>query len=142
LRADLARLDFLDGSAASASGARPKHLLELQAGFYRRGLGARLSGNLQSASFVRGAEDAGGDLRFSPLATANLRIFVDFGQRPQLLRRLPWLRDARLSGGVTNLFNARPRVRDRGGQTPFGYQPAYLDPVGRFAGISLRKLFT
>jgi outer membrane cobalamin receptor len=142
LRDNRARLDFLEGSAASASGARPKHLLELQAGLYRQGLGARLSGNLQSASFVRGAADAGDDLRFNPLATANLRIFVDFGQRPQLLRRLPWLRDARLSGGVTNIFNTRPRVRDRNGQTPFGYQPTYLDPVGRFAGISLRKLFT
>jgi hypothetical protein len=142
LRDKLATLDFLDGSAVSASGARPKHLLEFQAGLYRQGLGARLSGNLQSASFVRGIADSGGDLRFSRLATANLRIFVDFGQRPQLLRRIPWLRGARLSGGVTNIFNTRPRVRDRDGQTPFGYQPAYLDPVGRFAGISLRKLFS
>ncbi|MEJ8630412.1 hypothetical protein P0F65_12230 [Sphingomonas sp. I4] len=43
--------------------------------------------------------------------------------------------------GVTNLFNIRPRVRDRTGTTPLSYQPAYLDPLGRTLSFNLRKVF-
>jgi hypothetical protein len=144
LRAAAPPLDFLDGSAAGSLGGRPRHQLEFQAGLYRKGLGARLGANVQSATALRSPIGGGSGeaLSFGGLATANLRLFADFGQRPALVRRMPWLRDTRLSLSVTNLLNSRMSVRDRAGTTPFGYQPAFLDPVGRTVSISLRKLFT
>jgi len=42
---------------------------------------------------------------------------------------------------VTNIFNAKVKVRDANGATPLSYQPDYLDPQGRVIRISLRKLF-
>ena len=52
-----------------------------------------------------------------------------------------WLRGTRLTLAVTNLTDARERVRDGIGATPLAYQPGYLDPVGRAVTISFRKLF-
>ena len=42
---------------------------------------------------------------------------------------------------VTNLFNQRQRVTDQTGTVPIGFQPAYLDPLGRTVRLSVRKLF-
>jgi hypothetical protein len=53
---------------------------------------------------------------------------------------------AKLGGGtraavsVANLFDARPSVRDGISATPVSYQRAYLDPLGRLASLSLRKI--
>ena len=43
--------------------------------------------------------------------------------------------------GITNLFAAQQRVTDSTGAVPLRYQPALLDPQGRFFEIELRKLF-
>jgi len=53
----------------------------------------------------------------------------------------PWLRGARVTLSVTNLFDQRIDVRDGTGATPLSYQSAYLDPAGRTITLSLRKLF-
>jgi len=71
----------------------------------------------------------------------NLRFFVTFDLQPALLKRWPILKGSRLTLSATNLFDQRVSVHDANGQTPIGYQPAYLDPVGRVIGISFRKLF-
>jgi outer membrane receptor protein involved in Fe transport len=47
----------------------------------------------------------------------------------------------RVSLSVTNLFNRRQRVTDQTGEVPIGFQPAYLDPLGRTVRLSVRKLF-
>ena len=83
----------------------------------------------------------GGDLNFSDLATINLRLFANLGQRRPLVEKHPWLRGSRVTLSVTNLFDQRMQVRDAAGATPASYQPAYLDPVGRVATVSFRKLF-
>ncbi len=57
------------------------------------------------------------------------------------VRAHPWMRGARISLAVTNLFNQRQRVRDADGTTPVSYQPGYLDPLGRSVRLSVRKLF-
>jgi hypothetical protein len=146
IRPGVDELDFLDGSAVGNSGGRPQHQIELQAGIFKNGFGARLAANWQSATTVEGNPGTGGgdgssDLRFSDLATVNLRLFSDLGQQPSLVRKHPWLRGTRVSLAVDNLFNSRMEVRDASGVTPLSYQPAYLDPLGRSVRISLRKMF-
>ena len=145
IREGLPELDLLNGSAVGNNGGRPRHELELQTGFFKNGLGARLNANWQSGTTVRGALNPGGgatqDLRFSSLATFNLRLFANLGEQPALVRRYPWLRGTRVSLGVNNLFNASQRVTDQAGQVPLGYQSDYLNPLGRAVTISIRKLF-
>jgi hypothetical protein len=135
-------LDLLDGDAIGSNGGQPRHELEAQAGYTNNGLGARLSADWQSATRVDGAlGSAGSTLRFSSLATANLRLFANFGQMPKIVRDHPFLRGARLTLSVNNLFNERQSVSDATGSTPLRYQAGYLDPLGRTVTIGFRKLF-
>jgi hypothetical protein len=140
IRPGVPELDFLNGSAAGNLGGRPRHELEFQAGLFRNGLGARLTGNWQSGTTVQGAA-GGSDLRFSSRATVNLRLFANLGEQASLIRNREWLRGTRVTLAVNNLFNSRIRVRDEAGNVPISYQPAYVDPLGRSVTISLRKVF-
>ena len=81
-------------------------------------------------------------MNFGSLATANLRLFANLGQMPMLVKDMPFLRGARMSIGIDNIFNQRREVTDATGVTPLRYQPGYLDPLGRTISISLRKLFS
>lgn len=135
-------LDLLDGGAIGSTGGQPRHELQGQAGYTNNGLGARLSANWQSGTHVNGALGSPGTtLRFSSLATANLRLFANLGQMRKIVKAHPFFRGSRLSFNVTNLFDARERVSDGTGSTPLRYQSAYLDPIGRAVTISFRKLF-
>ena len=144
IRPGVPELDFLDGSAGSSRGGRPRHELEFQGGLFKNGLGARLTANWQSSTFVRGGALAGGgtgdDLFFDDFATVNLRLFADLGLQ-KFARERPFLRGMRVSLSIDNLFDARQQVRDRLGVTPISYQPGYLDPLGRSVRLSVRKLF-
>ncbi|KQS03372.1 TonB-dependent receptor [Sphingomonas sp. Leaf357] len=136
------RLDLLNGDAIGGSGGQPRHEVEVQAGYANNGLGARLSGNWASGTRVNGGTAAAPELlNFGGLATANLRLFADLGQRLDLVKKHPWLRGARISIGVDNIFNSRQRVTDATGATPVGFQPDYLDPLGRSVKLTVRKLF-
>jgi hypothetical protein len=144
IREGVPELDLLNGSAIGNSGGRPEHEIEAQAGYFRNGFGARLSADWQSGTFVRGGLGGGRtaeDLRFSSLATVNLRLFAELGQQRALVSKYPWLRGTRVSLVVDNLFDSRLDVTNAAGETPIGYQPAYLDPLGRSIRISIRKLF-
>ena len=138
-------LDLLNGSAADARGGRPRHEVEFQAALFKQGLGARLRVNWQSGTTVRGlsggAADSSGDLTFSSQATVNLNLFANLGDRFGGEQAPDWLKGTRISLGIGNLFNRRPKVRDEAGATPFIYQPAYLDPQGRLLNFSLRRVF-
>lgn len=134
-------LDYLNGAAAGAIGGQPRHQIEAQAGIAGRGFGAALSADWKSATSVRGGA-ASGDLAFSDIAKVNLRLFADLSQRKTLLETAPWLRGARISLSVSNLFDRRIAVHDAGGATPLGYQPDYVDPTGRTLRLSFRKLFS
>lgn len=135
------RLDLLDGDAIDVRGGARRHELEFQAGAFRRGLGARLTVNWQSDADVRGAGGAANDLAFSELTTVNLSLFANLADHFGGVNAPAWLRGARVTIGVTNLFDDRQRVRDAAGSTPISYQPAYLDPLGRVVSIGLRKVF-
>jgi len=141
IRPGLPELDLLNGDASGAGGGQPRHQLEARAGVFKGGLGLRLDADWRSATTVRaGPGNPNGDLRFSDLAVANLRLFADLSQVGRLGRE-SWARGLRISFSVENLFNSRQRVRDAFGNTPLSYQPAYLDPVGREVRLTIRKLF-
>jgi iron complex outermembrane recepter protein len=71
------------------------------------------------------------------LLAAQAGVFYNF----EALGPTPWLRGLRLELSVDNIGNARPRVRDRNGNTPVSLMPRRLDPRGRAITITFRKLF-
>ena len=139
IRPGVPKLDYLDGDAVGQSGGRPRHEVEAQAGYFNNGLGARLAANWRSGSRVNTA--TGDELRFSPLATFDLRLFANLGQRLDLVAKHPWLRGTSLRFEVSNLFDSKPGVRNSLGDIPFGYQADLLDPLGRTVSVTFRKLF-
>lgn len=58
----------------------------------------------------------------------------------RLLEREKWARRLRLGVDVSNVTDARPEVTDRNGMIPSRFKPHYLDPIGRTATLTLRKL--
>ncbi len=136
------RLNLLDGDAIGNSGGQARHELEAQAGYTNNGFGARISANYATGTTVNGGTAAApSTLNFGGLATANIRLFADLGQRLEWVKAHPWLRGMRVSLSVDNVLNTRQRVTDATGATPNNYQPDYLDPFGRAVRISVRKLF-
>ena len=140
------QLDLLNGDATGSAGGQPRHGIDARIGYTNNGIGARLGIDWESGTDVDGAltGTAGGASRlsFGSLATANLRLFANLGQMPMLVKDMPFLRGARMSIGIDNIFNQRREVTDATGVTPLRYQPGYLDPLGRTISISLRKLFS
>jgi len=141
IRDGLPTLDLLHGGSIGGTGGESRHEVEVQAGFTKNGLGARISGNWQSATTVDGGTSPLGQLRFSDLATVNLRLFADLGLQRELAQAHPFFRGARVTLSVTNLFDERLKVRDATGAIPVRYQPDYLDPLGRSVMLSFRKQF-
>ena len=140
--ADGPRLDLLRGDAIGGTGGQPRHEIEAQGGYTNNGLGARLSVNWRSGTEVDGGTAAApARLRFGGLATANLRLFADLGQRPDWVRAHPWMRGMRVAVSIDNLLGDRQRVLDGTGVTPVNFQPSLLDPLGRAVRLSVRKLF-
>ncbi|WP_420144322.1 TonB-dependent receptor [Sphingobium sp.] len=134
-------LDLLNGDATGSSGGQPRHEIEARIGYMNNGIGARLGIDWESGTHVDGALGGNSRLDFGSLATANLRIFANLGQMQGLQRKVPFLRGARVSISIDNIFNQRRDVTDATGATPLRYQPGYLDPLGRTISISFRKLF-
>jgi hypothetical protein len=132
-------LDYLHGDAAGQTGGTPRHKVEAQGGYFNNGLGARLSANWRSGTRVDTL--TGDNLRFSPLATFDLRLFANPGDIPEVVVKHPWLRGTQVRLEFNNIFNSRPKVRDAFANVPLNYQPDLLDPVGRTVMISFRKLF-
>ena len=137
--ADGLKLDYLNGDAVNNFGGRPRHEVEVRAGWANNGLGARLSGNWRSGTRVEGGDN--GDLRFAPLATFDLRLFANLGERFELVSKHPWLIGSSVRFEIENLLDSKPRVRDALGEVPFSYQQDLLDARGRTVTLSFRKLF-
>ena len=139
IREGFPEIDYLHGDASGQSGGTPRHQLEARAGYFNNGLGARLNANWRSGTTVDTL--TGDNLRFSPLATFDLRLFANLGDMPELAVKHPWLRGTQVQLRVDNIFNTKPRVHDASGAVPLSYQPDLLDPLGRTIMISFRKLF-
>jgi outer membrane receptor protein involved in Fe transport len=138
-------LDLLNGSATETRGGRPRHELEFQANVFKNGLGARVRVTWHSGSLLRGLsadpDGRAGDLTFSDHANVSLNIFANLAERFGGAEAPGWLKGTRASLSINNLLNRRPQVRDGSNLTPFSYQPAFLDPLGRLVSFTLRKVF-
>lgn len=142
LRPGVPILDLLEGAPSGKTGGQPINAIDGQMGFTKAGLGARINATwVQGTTVQGGGFGPSGTLAFSDLTTLHLRLFANLGQIPQVARKHPFLRGARLTVSVFNLFDQRLKVRDLSGQTPLGYQPALLDPTGRQFAVTFRKLF-
>ncbi len=133
------RLDLLNGDSLSASGS-PRTTSRLEGGIFKGGYGLRLSGRYTGAAKIIGAgSDDSSSLFIDDLARFDIRVFADLGQ---LLKRDDGVFDnLRLSFKVDNVFDGRRLVADGNGVTPINFQPFLIDPVGRYVGVDLRKLF-
>jgi hypothetical protein len=132
-------IDLLRGGAIGFAGGRPRNQLDGTLGFSSRGLGARLTATWRSESLLAVRLDGVTDkLRFSPLATVNLRMF---SEATRLLPWVGWLKATRFTLAVTNVTNQRQRAEDAFGNTPLRYQPGYRDPLGRTIEFEIRKVF-
>lgn len=139
IRDGLPTLDLLHGDSISGDGGDPRHEVTLQVGASRRGLGGFVNAKWQSGTEVSGGA-SGTDLTYHALATANLMLFANLGQRREWVEQRPWLRGVRVGLGVTNLFDTRQKVTSADGVVPVTYQPDYLDPQGRVLRVSVRKI--
>lgn len=133
-------LNLLNGDESGSSGGQPRHKVDLQGGYFKDGIGARLSGTWQSATTVNGLTPTG-TLHFGDQFTTSARLFINLGQMPKLVAKNRWLRGSRLLLVVNNLFNVHQTVTDGTGAVPFSYQPGYQDPTGRTVRIAFRKIF-
>lgn len=140
LRAGGPRLNLLEGGAVDFLGGRRRHEIDFQAGAFKGGWGARVSANWRSATAVRDPGQPASNLRFDDIAVVNFNLFANLSEAVGGKTPPGWLKGARVSLGVSNLFNTRPQVRGAAGTVPLSYQPAYLDPLGRVFSLSLRKL--
>ncbi len=132
-------LDQLDGDATGQFGLA-RHSTRLEAGVFGKGVGMRLSGRYTGPARLDGSDLPGStDIFFDDLATFDLRVFTNIDQLTG--SSSPLLKNVRVSLRVDNVFDAQLAVRDENGETPINYQPFLIDPVGRFIGIDLRKLF-
>lgn len=141
IRDGLPVLDLLDGSATGSRGGSSRHQIEVRTGLVRDGIGLRLNADWQSATRVDGGTTGAGQLRFDDFTTVNLRLFANLGPQFKFVRDNRWLAGTRIVLSVDNVFDSRLKVTDASGTTPYSYQPALLDPVGRTVRISVRKLF-
>lgn len=140
VRQGMPALDLLDGAAVGRRGGQPRHEVQVQAGYFKNGMGARLNGAWRASTWINGGV-SGEDLFFSDLATLNLSMFADLSNRPSLVRRHAWAKGARVSVNIDNLLDQKQHVQDTLGVTPQAYQSDYLDPIGRTVRLSVRKLF-
>lgn len=140
IRNGLPVLDLLDGAAIGARGGQSRNEVQFQAGLFKSGMGGFLNANWKESTRISGGSSPTDDLTFSDLTTVNLNLFADLSSRQTWVAKYPWLKGARVSIGIENLFDQRLDVRDGLGETPLSYQPDYLDPLGRTFRVSLRKI--
>ncbi len=132
-------IDQLNGGATSGRGGTPQQEIQVQGGAFRNGFGAFINANWREATNVDGG--TGADLNFSHQTTVGLNMFVDMNQRPDWVKKAPWLlKGARISLGFDNIFDTRTVVTTSAGSLPVNYQPDYLDPTGRVIRLNYRKV--
>ncbi|MEP1423002.1 MAG: hypothetical protein ABJK59_14645 [Erythrobacter sp.] len=136
---DLAPLDQLDGQSTNAFGF-PSNTTRLEAGLFGNGVGIRLSGRYTGSTRLDGSGATGSStVFFDDLATFDLRLFANIDQLTGSDSAI--LKNVRVSLRADNVFDAQLKVVDENGDTPLNFQPFLIDPVGRFIGIDIRKLF-
>ena len=140
-------LDLLQGSPLLAptgvfvSGGQSRHKLDWRTDLFKKGWSAQLTATWQSSTQVDGGGGAAPNpVLFSAFTILNLKFSADFDQLPDS-RSNGWLKGTRVILVATNLFDTRQTVRDASGAIPSGFEPAYLNPLGRIVALYVRKLF-
>lgn len=137
-------LDLLNGSSIGSRGGLPRHFVEAQATWLTALIGARIDVTWQTATIVRlsgPGTTSDMDLLFEAYPQVGLRVFTNLGQVRWLAGAPSIVRSGRLTLEVSNVLDNRLTVHDRRGLTPLGYQPAYLDPLGRSIRLRFRTTF-
>jgi hypothetical protein len=136
LRPGAPLLDLLDGDTVTGAGTARL------SGYAYGGLNYRGHGMNFNIWYNGGnrvdSDNPAAALRFSPIFKLNVGVFLSMHQ---LLPKTEWTRKVQLRFEVDNVTGVRQGVRDGTGAVPIRLQPAYLDPVGRIARVSLRKMF-
>jgi iron complex outermembrane receptor protein len=121
-------------------GVVPKHTASLSGGFFWNGYGTRITGNYIGKARLQGSGLPGSsDLFYGDLATLDLRLFANLGDI--FKQDSGVLKGFRVALVIDNVFDTRRKVTDAQGNIPDAYNPLRLDPVGRYLGIDLRKMF-
>lgn len=129
-------LDLLDGDSLSASGS-PRHTIEFNGGLFKNGFGTFFNGTWTGPSQLTGSNS----LRFGSVTRMNINFFAALGQKPKLVKQVPFLKGSQIALRFENLFDSRQRVTDASGAVPIGYQADLIDPRGRVVEIEFRKMF-
>ncbi|GGB27776.1 TonB-dependent receptor [Sphingomonas metalli] len=136
LRPGIPLIDLLDGATLNGTGGRPRWEVEGTVGLSYGPTSTNFYARVQGSTRVR-SDLASADLHFSGRTWLVLWESVDVAK---LVSR-PWAQRMSVQFTVENLLNDRIDVVDRNGATPYRFQPAYLDPMGRSVRLGLRKLF-
>ena len=132
-------LDQLDGQSTEFLGL-PRHTSRLEAGIFGNGIGTRLSGRYTGKARLDGSAATSTNTIFiDDLLTFDLRVFANLDQLTG--GNSPLLNNVRVSLRADNVFDVQQNVVDETGETPLTYQSFLIDPVGRYVGIDIRKLF-
>ena len=138
-RRGLAVVDLLAGGALGYGGGQPRHVVQFTSAVYRKGFGLQLNGDWRGETRIRaGTLASPDDVTFASRTLLNARLFANLG--PQFPDSSV-AKGVRVSLAVTNLLDSKQRVTDGTGATPLRYQPFLLDPLGRTAALSIRKVF-
>src|SRR5262249_22463413 len=122
-------------TGTSVAGTQSRHAVNLRTVLNYRGIGALFNAAWHSATEVASSSNT---LRFSALTTADFRLFTNLEELPLTMQH-SWAKGLRLYLSATNLFDTHQRVRDATGATPVGFEPGYVDPLGRVVSLSVRK---
>ena len=135
LRPGTPELDLLRGDSIGTW--TPRVFGYAYGGINHRGYGALINAWYGGARRVRN-DDPASDLYFAPIFKLKLGAYLPV---KGLLPHEAWADTLQLRLDFDNVLDSRQRVRDRNGATPFRYQTDLIEPVGRTATITLRKLF-
>ncbi|GAA0676155.1 hypothetical protein FHT00_002685 [Sphingomonas insulae] len=136
LRRDGPALNQLAGDSIGGAGGQPRVGLLGQTSVSRDGTTLAIEGRIQGSTRVRGST-AETDLRFGSLAVFDANLTLP-GNR---FLAQAWAEKMQVTAGVRNVLGRRQIVRDRNGDTPFAFRPAYLDPLGRVVSLAVRARF-
>jgi hypothetical protein len=129
-------LDLLGGDSVTGGG-KPRITSYYYGGIGWLGTGVSIGGWYQRGVRVR-SDNPAADLYFSSLFKLNVGAFISVHH---FLSKQEWTRHMQLRLDIDNVTNARVHVHDRNGDVPNRLQPEFLDPTGRTAKLTLRKLF-